>query len=91
MPRQFLNSFYPENPENLVPYTEERDRFIEELLKHGDCLTAGKELIAALREYQKSLEPDDRIALWDELSEGYCTFCGSKHPIGYYCQCSNDA
>jgi len=46
------------------------------------------ELVALLRERIAVLTPDARLAILDELMDGFCPHCGGTG--GRSCQCWND-
>lgn len=46
--------------------------------------------VAALRDYTKTLTDERRLALWAEITEGFCTDCGRTLRHNEVCHCTND-
>lgn len=36
------------------------------------------------------MRPDDRVALFQRIEDGYCRHCGDEQPRNGWCQCTND-
>lgn len=48
-------------------------------------------LIAVLRDRMEKMNGEERLAILEQLFDGYCIHCGDRHPDYGKCQCWNDA
>jgi hypothetical protein len=53
-------------------------------------LQKASSLAADLNELLKVLTPDQRLVVFSDVGEGYCSVCGYERPGAAPCQCHND-
>lgn len=51
-------------------------------------LTPASDITKDLKEFQKRLTDEERVAFWDDLQDGYCRHCGQQ--CDHVCHCTND-
>lgn len=52
--------------------------------KTDEAVVRLNDLLRAIKTEQAVMTDDERVTLWDDISEGYCRYCGSKF-VPCYC------